>query len=109
MTLRVRFLQLPIIVDAERLAAEATAIPQSAWREHPQKFPGNDALTRITTGGDLDSDTRSCAMAPTPPEKARLKSVQGSPANSQGRRRAWSLAGRDKLQNFAIAPGHRGR
>ncbi len=65
MKLRVRFLQLPILFDAERLAAEVAAIPESAWRPHPKKFAGNDALPLITTDGDPASDARAGAMAPT--------------------------------------------
>lgn len=66
MKLRVRFLQLPILFDAARLAQEVAAIPESAWRPHPQGYPGNDALTLITTDGDPDSDARAGAMGPTP-------------------------------------------
>jgi hypothetical protein len=66
MKLRVRFLQLPILFDAARLAGEVAAIPESAWRPHPQGYPGNDALTLITTDGDPDSDARAGAMGPTP-------------------------------------------
>ena len=66
MKLRVRFLQLPILFDAEKLAQEVAAIPESAWRPHPQGYPGNDALTLITTDGDPDSDARAGAMGPTP-------------------------------------------
>jgi len=66
MKLRVRFLQLPILFDADRLAEEVAAIPESAWRGHPKGFPGNDALTLITNDGDPDSDARGGAMAPTP-------------------------------------------
>jgi hypothetical protein len=66
MKLRVRFLQLPILFDAARLAQEVAAIPQSAWRPHPQGYPGNDALALITTDGDPASDARAGAMGPTP-------------------------------------------
>jgi len=66
MKLRVRFLQLPILFDADRLAEEVAAIPESAWRGHPKGFPGNDALTLITNDGDPNSDARGGAMAPTP-------------------------------------------
>ena len=65
MKLRVRFLQLPIRFDAERLAREVAALPQSAWRPHPQGYPGNDALPLITTNGDPASDARNGAMMPT--------------------------------------------
>jgi hypothetical protein len=66
MKLRVRFLQLPVLFDAERLAAEVAALPAEAWRPHPQGYPGNDALALITTGGDPASDARDGAMGPTP-------------------------------------------
>ncbi|HWF01466.1 MAG TPA: sulfotransferase [Caulobacteraceae bacterium] len=65
MKLRVRFLQLPVSFDAERLAAEVAAVAASAWRPHPQGYPGNDALPLITTGGDPASDARDGAMGPT--------------------------------------------
>ena len=65
MKLGVRFLQLPILFDAERLAAETAALPESAWRPHPKKFAGNDALPLITTDGDPDSDARAGPMQPT--------------------------------------------
>ena len=66
MKLRVRFQQLPILFDADKLAQEVAAIPESAWRPHPQGYPGNDALPLITTNGDPDSDARAGAMGPTP-------------------------------------------
>ena len=47
MKLRVRFLQLPILFDADRLAQEVNALPADAWRAHPQGYPGNDALPLI--------------------------------------------------------------
>jgi hypothetical protein len=65
MKLRARFLQLPIRFDAERLAEEVGALPNSAWRAHPKKFPGNDALPLITADGDPDSDARGGSMRPT--------------------------------------------
>src|SRR5579859_7897477 len=66
MKLRARFLQLPIVFDADRLALEVAAMPASAWRPHPQGYPGNDALPLITTNGDPASDARDGAMGPTP-------------------------------------------
>ncbi|HLZ84016.1 MAG TPA: sulfotransferase [Caulobacteraceae bacterium] len=66
MKLRARFLQLPIVFNADRLALEVAAMPASAWRPHPQGYPGNDALPLITTNGDPASDARDGAMGPTP-------------------------------------------
>ena len=66
MKLRVRFLQLPILFDAKRLAGEVSALEPGAWRPHPKGYPGNDALALITTNGDPLSDARDGAMGPTP-------------------------------------------
>ena len=66
MKMPVPFLQLPLVFDAPTLTAEVRAIAESAWRPHPQGYPGNDALTLITTGGDPESDSASGAMRPTP-------------------------------------------
>ena len=66
MKLDVRFLQLPILFDADKLAEEIAAAPAEAWRPHPQGFAGNDAMALITTNGDPASDVRAGPMAPTP-------------------------------------------
>jgi hypothetical protein len=65
MKLQVPFIQLPVHFDADVLAAEVAALGEEAWRPHPQGFPGNSALTLITTGGDPDSDSVTGAMQPT--------------------------------------------
>lgn len=56
--------QLPIRFSAERLAAEADALPQSAWTPHPSGYPGNDAVRLVTPGGE-DTDSLFGAMGPT--------------------------------------------
>jgi hypothetical protein len=65
MKLQVPFMQLPVLFDAAALEAEVRAVDESAWRPHPQGYPGNDALTLITAGGDPESDAVSGAMRPT--------------------------------------------
>ncbi|HKS58363.1 MAG TPA: sulfotransferase, partial [Steroidobacteraceae bacterium] len=65
MKLQHPFLQLPLSFDAAALAAEVGAIAESDWRPHPQGYPGNDALTLITTGGDPESDAVAGPMLPT--------------------------------------------
>ena len=55
MKLQVPFVQLPLRFDADRLADEMHALGESAWRPHPQKFPGNFALPLISVEGDPDS------------------------------------------------------
>jgi hypothetical protein len=95
MKLRVRFLQLPILFDAERLAAEVAAIPSGAWRRHPKGYPGNDALPLITTQGDPDSDARDGAMGPTPHLQAcpYLMRVLEALGATWGRSRLMRLSG----------------
>jgi len=95
MKLRARFLQLPILFDADRLAAEVAAMPASAWRAHPQGYPGNDALPLITTNGDPSSDARDGAMGPTPfllasPHLLRVLDALGA---TWGRSRLMRLSG----------------
>ncbi len=95
MKLRVRFLQLPILFDAERLAREVAAIEPGAWRPHPQGYPGNDALALITTNGDPLSDARDGAMGPTPHLLAcpYLMQVLDSLGATWGRSRLMRLSG----------------
>jgi len=95
MKLRVRFLQLPILFDADRLAQEVAAIPESAWRGHPKGFAGNDALTLITNDGDPDSDARGGPMAPTPHLLALpyLMQVLDTLGGTWGRSRLMRLSG----------------
>jgi hypothetical protein len=95
MKLRVRFLQLPILFDAARLAEEVAAIPESAWRPHPKNFPGNDALPLITTDGDPLSDARGGAMRATPHLQAcpYLMQVLDALGATWGRSRLMRLSG----------------
>ena len=65
MKLQVPFVQLPLQFDADALAREVQALGTDAWREHPQKFPGNFALPLISVDGDPDSDSISGPMRPT--------------------------------------------
>ena len=66
MKLQYPFMQLPVSFDAAALAAEVAAIDESEWRPHPQGYPGNDALTLVTTGGDPDSDAVAGPMRADP-------------------------------------------
>jgi hypothetical protein len=58
------FFQLPVVIDAERLSFEVSSLPASAWKEHPDRVPGNSAVRLITAGGQ-ESDAVSGAMLPT--------------------------------------------
>jgi len=60
-----RFYKFPLRFDVERLRAELEAIPEEAWRFHPQNFNGNSALPLIATEGDVESDGFEPPMEPT--------------------------------------------
>ena len=60
-----RFYKFPFRFDVERLRAELSAIPEKAWRYHPQNFDGNSALPLIATEGDVESDGFETPMKPT--------------------------------------------
>ncbi len=66
MKLQVPFVQLPLKFDAARLADEMQALGETAWRPHPQKYPGNFALPLISVNGDPESDAIAGPMLPTP-------------------------------------------
>jgi hypothetical protein len=95
MKLHVPFVQLPLHFDAARLRAEVGQIPESSWRPHPQGYPGNDALTLVTTGGDPESDHLGGAMLPTPHLLAcpYLMQVLHSIGATWGRTRLMRLSG----------------
>lgn len=57
-------LKLPLRIDAERLAAEVSALPVSAWLPHPGKVVGNDAVPLITPHGAI-TNAFAGPMAPT--------------------------------------------
>ncbi len=65
MKLSTPFVKLPLQFDAERLAAEVAALPDSAWVKHPTGFQGNGAVRLISAGGD-ENDDMGGAMLPTP-------------------------------------------
>jgi len=57
-------LKLPIRFDADVLAAEVRALPQSAWVPHPTGFVGNEAVRLVTPTGTENDDLQG-PMAPT--------------------------------------------
>lgn len=66
MKLPVPFIQLPLRFDSNALAAEVEAVGEDAWRDHPQKFPGNSMLPLLAAGGDPGNESFIGEMAPTP-------------------------------------------
>ncbi len=57
-------LKLPVRFSGETLAREVSALPASAWGEHPQKLDGNIAVPLVSPGGAI-SDAVSGPMGPT--------------------------------------------
>jgi len=59
------FYRLPVRFDVERLAAEVSRFPASAWAPHPNDIEGNSSLRLISAGGGENDDVTGC-MLPTP-------------------------------------------
>ncbi|HYG61455.1 MAG TPA: TIGR03032 family protein [Thermoanaerobaculia bacterium] len=95
MRLDTELLQLPLLFDADRLAAEVAAIPEEHWRPHPQGHPGNSALPLVAAGGDPANDATKGPMRPAPhlarcPYLRQVLAAFGSPI---GRTRLMRLDG----------------
>ena len=58
--------RLPISADIDALVAEVRAIPEEAWRPHPEGMPGNSALPLVSVMGDPNNDAVIGPMRPTP-------------------------------------------
>ncbi len=99
MKLPVPFLQLPVSFDAAALAAEIAALGEAPWRPHPNRLPGNSALTLVTTNGDPDSDERLGPMRATPwlERCPQLMQVMEAIGATWGRSRLMRLAGQAEV------------
>jgi hypothetical protein len=99
MKLEVPFLQLPLTFDAAALAAEIEALGESAWRPHPQGFPGNSGLPLLSADGDPDSDSVRGPMRPTPQLLALpyLQQVLAKIGAVWGRTRLMRLSGQAEV------------
>jgi hypothetical protein len=99
MKLEVPFLQLPLTFDASALAAEIEALGESAWRPHPQGFPGNSGLPLLSCHGDPDSDSVRGPMRPTPQLEALpyLQQVLARIGAVWGRTRLMRLSGQAEV------------
>jgi hypothetical protein len=99
MKLEVPFLQLPLTFDAAALAAEIEALGESAWRPHPQGFPGNSGLPLLSFDGDPDSDSVRGPMRPTPQLAALpyLRQVLSRLGAVWGRTRLMRLSGQAEV------------
>ena len=89
------FLKLPVQFDADKLAAEVRALPDSAWLPHPQGFEGNEAVPLVSPGGQA-TDGFEGAMAPT-------RHLLACPYMLEVMEKLGAVWGRSRL--MALAPG----
>lgn len=94
-------LQLPIRFDADRLAAEVSALPPSAWMPHPTGFVGNEAVPLVSPGGAM-TDAFDGPMAPTEQLK-RLPYVMALMGELDG---VWGRSRLMALAAGAVVPEH---
>ncbi len=95
MKLQVPFIQLPLAFDADVLADEIARLGESAWRPHPQGFPGNSAIPLVARDGNPLSDAVQGPMRPTPQLEAcpYLTQVMHAIGGVWGRSRLMRLSG----------------
>lgn len=88
------FIRLPITFDAERMADEVRALPESAWQAHPTGYPGNRAVPLVSVRGE-QNDLFAGPMAATPwlKQSPYLWQVLASFQTVFGRSRLMGLAG----------------
>jgi hypothetical protein len=103
MKLQVPFIQLPLAIDADVLAAEISALGEGSWRPHPQGFPGNSMLPLVAVDGDPANEAFAGRMRPTP-ELLRcpyLTQVFASLGATIGRSRLMRLSGMAEVTRHA--------
>ncbi len=66
MRLDTEFIQIPLLFDADLLAAEVAAFAESDWLPHPQGHPGNWALPLLAVDGNPLNNATKGVMRPTP-------------------------------------------
>ena len=87
------FIRLPYSFDAAKLAAEISALDDSAWMVHPSRMTGNSAVALLSRDG-ADNDDFEGTMSETP-HLARceyLRQVMASFGEVLGRSRLMKLA-----------------
>lgn len=103
MKLPVPFLQLPLLFDAEALAAEIAAIDEAHWRPHPEGFAGNSMLPLVAVNGDPADERFRGPMRPTEYllQSPYLSQVFASIGATIGRSRLMRLAGQAEVSRHA--------
>lgn len=103
MKLHAPFIQLPLLFDADALAAEVAAFDESMWRPHPQGFAGNSMLPLVSVDGDPDNEGFAGAMRPTPAllQSPNLSRVFAELGATIGRSRLMRLSGHAEVTRHA--------
>lgn len=103
MKLQVPFIQLPLAIDADVLAAEISALGEGPWRPHPQGFPGNSMLPLVAVEGDPANEAFAGPMRPTPEllQCPYLTQVFASLGATVGRSRLMRLSGKAEVTRHA--------
>lgn len=99
MKLQVPFIQLPLVYDADALAAEVDAVDAPEWRPHPNALPGNSMLPLIAVDGNPADEGFAGSMQPTPILRKcpYLMQVLASFGATLGRTRLMRLAGQAEV------------
>ena len=95
------FYRLPVRFDAERLRAEAAALPAGAWADHPNEIEGNSSVRLISAGGGENDDVNG-VMLPTPHLQQCPYMVQVLASFGV----VWSRSRLMRLQPHAVVPEH---
>jgi LPS sulfotransferase NodH len=57
------FVRLPLEFDVQRLREEVSALPASAWADHPNRIPGNSSVRLISARGGENDDVDGAMLA----------------------------------------------
>jgi hypothetical protein len=107
MKLTREFIRLPLAFDADRMADEVRALPESAWQAHPTGYAGNRAVPLVSVRGEAN-DLFAGPMAATPwlKQSPYLCQVLASFQTVFGRSRLMGLAGGSEVPNHSDVNYH---
>lgn len=99
MKLQAPFIQLPVLFDAQALAAEISALGEAGWLPHPAGYAGNDFLPLVAAYGEPANEAFEGPMRPTPwlDRCPYVKQVLGTLGVTLGRTRLMRLSGQAEV------------
>jgi len=97
-----KFYRIPLHFDHQRLFTEISAVDESHWSPHPQKFKGNDALILLSSSGTInDLNYGPMEFTPCMEQLPYLKQVLESFNTVIGRTRLMRLAPGEKVSRHS--------